>query len=139
MTRGVGGGVALVALVLALPACGDSAGPEPQSREVAWAAAYQGLCEATATAQTGDIAAANGIFLAKSHVALHDLASAGSEGERAAAARLLEAKADVEESLALSSLSSADALAELQRRTAELISAVATGPSPDCGRKEGSE
>ena len=125
----------------ALNSCGaGDAEPAPSSsRETAWNAPYQGLCQAKAAADGGEVAVAHGIFMAQSHGALHDLAEAGSDGQRATVARLLEAKADVEESLALTSLEAADALDELQRRTAELIAAMTESGQPECTGEEGSE
>lgn len=131
--------VALAAL--ALTGCADQrAVPDPSSsREEAWHSAYQGLCKSKAAADGGEVAAANGIFLTESHGALHDLASAGADGHRTTVARLLEAKAAVEELLAVTSLDAAGALGELQRRTAELIAAVTESPQPECSGEEGSE
>lgn len=130
-----------VVAALALTGCADGRdGADPSSsREEAWNSAYQGLCKSKAAVDGGEVAAANGIFMTESHGALHDLASAGSEGHRATVARLLEAKAEVEELLALTSLDAAQALGELQRRTGELIAAVTESPQPECSGEEGSE
>ena len=139
MTRRIFAGAVLAAL--ALTGCADEgAGPDPSSsREEAWNSAYQGLCQSKAAADDGEVADANGIFMSESHGPLHDLASAGSDGHRATVARLLEAKAEVEELFALTSLDAAEALGELQHRTAELIAAVTESPQPECSGEEGSE
>lgn len=80
--------------------------------------AHGGLCEAIDAAGRGDLAGAHGLFLSRSHSALHALAAALSDVDRAAAARLLEAKAAVEQSLPTAA---ADAPADL-RRLAEATS-----------------
>lgn len=131
--------VTMTAVALTGCADGGAAPAPPSSREAAWNSAYQGLCKAKAAADDGDVVAADGIFMTDSHGPLHDLASAGSNGHRATAARLLEAKAEVEELLAVTNLEAADALGELQLRTAELIAAVTESPQPECTGEERSE
>ena len=58
--------------------------------------ARDSLCEAAASVRRGDPAGARSIFFGRTHDRLHQLAADTGERSRAAAARLLEAKAKVE-------------------------------------------
>jgi hypothetical protein len=81
-------GIALIFLA----GCG-SGSDEP------YLAAGSGLCDAAMKVETGDAAGAETVFYDTVHQPLHDLAAEVSEVDRAAAARLLEAKEAVESDL----------------------------------------
>lgn len=61
--------------------------------------ARDGLCAAAARARGGDPSGARTLFFERAHQPLHELAAAAQEEDPAVAARLLEAKAQVEASL----------------------------------------
>lgn len=60
--------------------------------------AHRGVCEA-AEAAAGDVEAAEAIFFDRAHDSLHELAATLDDTDRVSAARLLEAKQDVEAEL----------------------------------------
>jgi hypothetical protein len=121
------GASALVLLAIAAASCGDSA---PNER----AASYAGLCDARDAAAAGDLSAAAAAF---DHGPLHDLASRALEVDRGLGARLLEAKEDVESTLADETSDPAtaarklDALAEVTREAQRATDAL-PGVLPDC-------
>lgn len=86
----------LIGLSLALVACGGAAGPGLSPLR----AAVAGLCEAREAAARGEIEGAETIFWDRSHDELHRLAAQAQERDRAAAARVLQAKQLVESALA---------------------------------------
>jgi hypothetical protein len=81
-------------MLLVSAACRGSAAVDDLFRLAA-----SGLCEATAKAEMGDTAGGEEVFFDVVHQPLHDLADATAEVDRAAAARLLEAKQAVEAGL----------------------------------------
>jgi hypothetical protein len=125
--------IALAALVLFAAACvssGASGGVAPLDEAV------EGLCRATDLARGGDVAGASGVFQDRSHEYLHVLADDLMDVDRAAAARLLEAKQRVE--AAFGDPGSADPegtaalLSDLQSALAEAATAAGLDPS-SCG------
>ena len=66
------------------------------SPQVWFREARDGVCAAADIAHAGDLAGAGRAFFNRSHLALHELAKVSAVADRAAAARLLEAKAVVE-------------------------------------------
>lgn len=62
--------------------------------------AVTALCTARAEAEAGDIEAVQAAFVGRAHIPLHVIAAAVEDEDRAAAARLLEVKQDVEAELA---------------------------------------
>lgn len=85
----------LGAVLLIATACSDatssSGGP------TRFESAFAGLCRSLV--QAGDVSAARATFFDRSHQALHELAAELETVDRAAAGRLLEAKARVEAAL----------------------------------------
>lgn len=73
---------------------------QPAAPPASFSNVFAGLCESRAAALAGAPDIAQGVFLRRSHVGLHTLASALTDDDyRALAADLLEAKAAVEVSL----------------------------------------
>ena len=71
--------------------------PPPEATAVARSPeARDSICEAAALVRRGEISPARSIFLGRTHDQLHMLAAETAKRSRAAAARLLEAKAKVE-------------------------------------------
>ena len=64
--------------------------------EAPYSRAYEGLCEAHASASRGDVGAAEKTFHDTAHEPLHELSKDAQQRDRSAAARLLEAKGRVE-------------------------------------------
>lgn len=120
--------VAVVLLVLAAGCAGNGDDGSPTSNDDPYAQLYQGLCQARAQASQPE--AAREIFFDRVHQPLHDLATEAAGGDRAAAAKLHEAKHAVERDLAddpESLRGDLDRLAEATRRAIP-----ATGrPTPD--------
>ncbi|HEX2851480.1 MAG TPA: hypothetical protein VHN98_13040 [Acidimicrobiales bacterium] len=99
------------------------------------ASVHTGICAADAAATGGDTAAARRAF-EDAHQGLHEVADAASKTDRAASARLLEAKEKVEADLASSSTATATLRSDLDALLPALrAAAAATGhPMPDsCG------
>ena len=84
---------AAVALLVLAAACGGSE-DRPSPEEARLVDAHAALCEAVA-----EPARARTLFFDRSHDALHTVAGAVGDGDRALAARLLEAKQIVESEL----------------------------------------
>lgn len=122
MTRWRTSGV--VALVLAVGACGTDDDATSPARP--YESLYQGLCEARARATQP--AAARTAFFDRAHQPIHELAAAAAQEDRAAAARLLEAKQVVERDLAGDASGLAGDLDRLLTTTGRAI--VATGQPP---------
>ena len=90
---------AVLVVAATLGACGggggDQAGGEPAKATGRWGQVHTNLCAAAAASAKGDRKAAEQDF-DDIHAALHELAAAVERENRAAAARLLEAKQRVE-------------------------------------------
>lgn len=84
-------GLAIVRLAFDHESPAPEAAPSARSSE-----ARDSLCSAAAAVRSGDPAKARAIFLGRTHDQLHMLAADTSKRSRAAAARLLEAKAKIE-------------------------------------------
>lgn len=84
-------GLVIVLAVAAVAATRDD--PAPPSP---YADAHAGLCDSRRLAGNGDADGARRAFFDRSHAPLHRLAADAGESDRAAAARLLEAKNAVE-------------------------------------------
>jgi hypothetical protein len=98
--------------------------------------AVGGICEATTLAEDGDVAAASVVFQDRSHEYLHELADQLSDQDRAATARLLEAKQRVEAAFAdpeaADPADTANLLRDLQAALSEAATAAGLEP-PACG------
>lgn len=95
----------LALALLALVSCagtGPSATVEPieETEALPLQLAYQGLCDARALAEAGDVQSAADMYEDRSHAYVHELADRISSSDRDGAARLLEAKQIVEAQLA---------------------------------------
>lgn len=98
---------AIAAGLVLLTGCGESSPrstatetstPEADAEAVRFEDAQSGVCEAAAAAAS-DVEAAEAIFFDRAHDSLHELAAALGDTDRVSAARLLEAKQDVEAEL----------------------------------------
>ncbi len=120
----------LLLLAAACSSSGASGSADPLDEAVA------GLCEATTLAEDGDVAAAAAVFQDRSHEYLHELADQLSDQDRAATARLLEAKQRVEAAFADSETAdpaeTANLLRDLQAALSEAATAASLDP-PGCG------
>lgn len=127
----LGGVLAIVALAAAVSAIFGSADPPPLSPGgSSFASARDGVCRAADAADHGDPAGARATFFDRSHQALHELAATAQERDRAATARLLEAKERVESGLEKPSPALAEDLDDLGAVTGRAMAAVG---SPDPG------
>ncbi len=90
--------VAVVLLVVAAGCAGNGDGGSTASNDDPYAELYQNLCQARAQARQPE--AAREIFFDRVHQPLHELATETAGADRAAAAKLLEAKQAVERDLA---------------------------------------
>ena len=90
--------VAVVLLVVAAGCAGNGDEGSTASNDDPYAQLYQGLCQARAQASQPE--AAREIFFDRVHRPLHELATEAAGADRAAAAKLLEAKQAVERDLA---------------------------------------
>ncbi|MGH2711944.1 MAG: hypothetical protein ACRDH9_12160 [Actinomycetota bacterium] len=86
--------------LILLAACGGSPDGQAETRQKAderpLQLAYEGLCDAAALSEEGDAWGAANEFGSNTHAYLHELAASLSSIDRAAAARLLEAKERLE-------------------------------------------
>ncbi len=119
------------ALVLAM--IGDD-GPEtpadaPGGR---YGRAYAGLCNTSSAARSGDVGAARDAFFDQAHQPLHELAAETAARDRAASARLLEAKEAVEAGLSQASATLASELDGLVAAAGAAIGAVGEARPPPC-------
>ncbi len=114
----------VVLLVLAVGACGTDDNAASPARP--YDSLYQGLCVARARATQP--AAARTAFFDRAHQPIHELAAAAAREDRAAAARLLEAKQVVERDLAGDASGLAGDLDRLLTTAGRAI--VATGQPP---------
>lgn len=115
-----------------------SSTPAPPPDAGGYRRAHAGVCEAATMVGAGDAAGAHGVFLARSHTALHSLASAAAEVDRSVAARLLEAKAAVEASLPSAAPGAASDLRRLADATANAMRTV-TGQRPAACEGDGKD
>ena len=103
----------------------DPAGAGVQTSDEVLQAAYTDLCE-THSLAGGDVEEARRQFYGRVHSPLHDIARKAEEADRAVAARMLEAKSDVERSFNTSAPADATmaALDRLLTRTAEALNSI---------------
>lgn len=103
----------------------DAAGTGVQTSDEVLQAAFTGLCE-TRSLAGDDLDEARGQFYGRVHSPLHDIARLAEEADRAVAARMLEAKNDVEQSF--NTFAPADAttaaLDRLLTRTEEALNSI---------------
>ena len=104
----------------------------PPARPTDYARALAALCESSGLADEGDLRRANGVFLSRAHLSLHDLAAEVSSIDRSASATLLEAKAEVEATLPLDDPDAGRALDELVVATAAAIEIATDERPPTC-------
>lgn len=132
----LGGVLVLIASVVVVGAALDRRDDRntPAAKKAAqlarFGSARDGLCDAAAQAFSGELADVRDIFF-HLHQNLHDLAAAAEAVDRAAAARLLEAKAVVEANLQRVSTSIAadfDALAGVSGQALALVGGTDPGP-----------
>lgn len=117
----------VVAVVLVAGACGtDDDATSAATPARPYDSLYQGLC--VARARASQPAAARTAFFDSAHQPIHELAAAAARDDRAAAARLLEAKQVVERDLAGDASGLAGDLDRLLDATGRAI--VATGRPP---------
>ena len=116
----------LLVAVAAFGGCGDGGrGDAPSTATGRFGALHTEVCAAADQAADGDTEAAQRTF-ADVHVGLHDLAAAVQEDDRALAARLLEAKQQVESGL------SADTLEHLSGPVAAAVEATGGTAPASC-------
>ncbi|HEU4868029.1 MAG TPA: hypothetical protein VFV09_09895 [Actinomycetota bacterium] len=103
----------------------DAAGDGVQTSDEVLETAYTDLCE-TRSLAGADVEEARGQFYGKVHSPLHDIARKAEEADRAVAARMLEAKNDVEQSFNTSAPAeeTTAALDLLLTRTAEALNSI---------------
>ena len=103
----------------------DAAGTGVQTSDEVLRVAYAGLCE-TRSLAGDDLDEARGQFYGRVHSPLHDIARKAEEADRAVAARMLEAKNDVEQSFNTFAPAEATtaALDLLLTRTAEALNSI---------------
>ena len=125
----LGGVFAIVAVAAAIGAFTGGGGRA--SNEPSFGPARDGLCQAAEAARTGDTRRARAVFFDRSHQPLHELAAAAQERDRAATARLLEAKERVESGLERGSPTlpqDFDALAVVTGRAMAVVGSGDPGP-----------
>ncbi|MDP1805867.1 MAG: hypothetical protein Q8K72_11910 [Acidimicrobiales bacterium] len=125
----LGGVFAIVAVAAAITAFTGGGGRE--SSEPSFGPARDGVCQAAEAARTGDTRRARAVFFDRSHQPLHELAAAAQERDRAATARLLEAKERVESGLERRSPTlpqDFDALAAVTGRAMAVVGSGDPGP-----------
>jgi len=134
------GGLLLVVVMVVIAAAlglnalfGTNDGPaRPSGRAPSFASARDGLCQAAAAADRSDVAGARAEFFDRAHQPLHELAGAAQTQDRAAAARLLEAKARVEADISAASPSLGVSLAALADATGQAMAAIGAGDPGPC-------
>ena len=104
----------------------------PDNRPTDYGGALAALCEAAVFADDGELRRANGVFLSRAHLTLHELAAEVSATDRSASAMLLEAKAEVEATLPLDDPDAARALDDLVTATAAAIEVATDERPPTC-------
>lgn len=108
-------------------ACSNSDGDRPPAP---YESLYQGLC--TARARATEPASARAVFFDRAHQQLHELASEATPKDRAASARLLEAKEAVERDLASADPALADDLDQLLDAARAAITTANHPPPGQC-------
>ena len=121
--------VAAAAVVVAGGALTLAGGRDEAETRGPYAPAHESLCECLREARDGQPAASQRVFFDAVHEPLHRLAAESAERDRAAAARLLEAKQAVERDFAQGSPNLEGDLAVLSAATRAAIAA-AGGPAP---------
>ncbi len=119
--------------LLALAACGGRSDGGPGG-DGTYRLMGEGLCQSTARAEEGDWAGARRAFFDSAHTPIHQLAAAAAEFDRAAAARLLEAKQAVEQDLADRTPALVADLGALAAAASDALRAVGESPF-GCGGK----
>ena len=94
--------------------------------------AYAGLCLTRSAARSGDVDAARDAFFDQVHQPLHELAAETGARDRAASARLLEAKEAVEAALNQASATLASELDRLLATAGAAMGAVGYAHPPPC-------
>lgn len=129
----LGGVLAIVAVAAALSAL---SGPSDRSSAPgagpSFESARNGVCQAAESASHGDPAGARATFFDRSHQPLHELAAAAQERDRAAAARLLEAKERVETGLEKASSTLAEDLDNLAVAAGRALAAAGSSDPGPC-------
>ena len=125
-----------VVAIIVLRALGPEE-PDSIERPPDYTRAFKALCEVAGHAADGDLRAANGVFLSRAHLALHELAAEASEIDRGAAATLLEAKAAVEAALPLQDPATAGAVSALIDAMTTALETVTDQAPPTCEEPDG--
>lgn len=111
-----------------------SPAPDVEPATAVFLEARDGVCAAAGLAGRGDVDGARTTFFDRSHQALHELAAAAGRSDRAATARLLEAKQRAEAGIEKAALSVADDLYELAVAAGQAIAAVGGADPGPCRR-----
>ena len=131
----LGGVLAIVAVGAAISALtGGLDGTSQPPRSSTFGPARDGVCQAAEAARTGDERRARALFFDRSHQPLHELAASAQERDRAATARLLEAKARVESGLEKESPTLPEDLDALAVVTGRAMAVVGCGDPGPCQR-----
>lgn len=131
----LGGVLAIVAVGAAISALtGGLDGTSPPPRPPSFRSARDGVCQAAEALRTGDARRARALFFDRSHQPLHELAAAAQERDRAATARLLEAKGRVESGLDKVLPTLAEDLDALAVVTGRAMAVVGSGDPGPCQR-----
>ncbi|MGH9266115.1 MAG: hypothetical protein ACRD1D_15635 [Acidimicrobiales bacterium] len=129
----LGGVLVIIAVAAAISAVGGRGdGVSQPAREPSFGPARDGVCRAAEAARHGDPAGAKAAFFDRSHQALHELAALAQERDRAAVARLLEAKERVESGLEKASPTLAGDLDTLAVVTGRAMAAAGGGDPGPC-------
>lgn len=131
----LGGVLAIVAVAAVISALAGSEGQSSSSPPgPSFASARDGVCQAADAASHGNPAGARTAFFDRAHQPLHELAAAAQESDRAAAARLLEAKERVETGLEKSSPTLGADLDVLAVTTGQAMAAAGSRDPGPCQR-----
>lgn len=122
--------VAVVLLVVAAGCAGTGDEGSPTTNDDRYAQLYQGLCQALARASQPE--AARETFFDRVHQPLHELATEAAGADRAAAAKLHEAKQAVERDLAHDPESLRRDLDRLAKATRRAIAATGRATPDPC-------
>lgn len=114
----------LASLVLvAVSSCSSSNSPSRSVSSVEMESMFTALCDAVAQVRAGAVREARATFDDRAHESLHNVAAVVQDSDRAAAARLLEAKQVVEAKFAQLDPSIGPDLVELAARAGDAVSA----------------